>query len=232
MDDDGLSREQIDILAALPVSVDKNGHRTVVVPSHLFDRLIATATALESRSEVLEAIQGLMLRCIRTPDGQYAYSRCNVCGHPFWDREEHRGDCPVPRWRESLRDFVTPRAEPGAPERVAQEARRHSIEPASAAPKLRKLIEDAPKGDFYTGEPAAAPDAPEAYSRDYAQGRARGFAEGLEEAAKVCEQIDELTMFIGRPISTEAEFHTMVRELFFLKARAIRAKIKPTRGET
>ena len=45
----------------------------------------------------------------------------------------------------------------------------------------------------------------------------------LEEAARTCEHVGELTLFIGRPISTEAEFHTIVRDLFLLKAQAIRA---------
>jgi hypothetical protein len=50
----------------------------------------------------LTAIKKLLDRCIRKPNEQYAYSRCEVCDHPFWDREEHRSDCELPQWREAL----------------------------------------------------------------------------------------------------------------------------------
>jgi hypothetical protein len=50
----------------------------------------------------VRAIKELLERCIDRPNQQYAYSRCNVCQHPFWDREEHRSDCKLPQWRAAL----------------------------------------------------------------------------------------------------------------------------------
>ena len=47
--------------------------------------------------------------------------------------------------------------------------------------------------------------------------------EALETAAQMVATVDQITLFVGRPISNEAEFHSIVRDLLFLKAQAIRS---------
>jgi hypothetical protein len=57
------------------------------------------------------AISEMLAWGIRKPNTQFAYSRCKVCDQPFWEREEHRGDCNLVKWRNALRAKLREHAE-------------------------------------------------------------------------------------------------------------------------
>ena len=48
------------------------------------------------------AVEDAIRHAIRLPNKQFAYSRCNICDASWWDTEEHRLGCAVPRWKLAL----------------------------------------------------------------------------------------------------------------------------------
>ena len=43
------------------------------------------------------------------------------------------------------------------------------------------------------------------------------------ECAKICQNVDQITLFTGHPIDSEDAVHSLVRDIVFLKAQEIKA---------